>query len=52
MNNIDTLVNVVKIFPNVNPCLPEFSDPPNLENVRSHSSNSKENATPFYSIQD
>ena len=36
---IDILVKVneVKIFPSLNP---EISDPPNPENVRSHSSNS------------
>ena len=42
---IDTLINEVKFLPFLNPYLPKFSDPPNLENVRSHSSNSNENAT-------
>ena len=39
---IDTLVkrNEVKMFPFLNPYLPEFSAPPNSENVRSHYSNS------------
>ena len=42
---IDTLVNFneVKIFPFLNPNLPEFFDPPNPENVSSHQSNSNEN---------
>ena len=45
----DTLVkrNEVKILPFLNPYLPEISDPPNPENVRSHSSNSNENVTPL-----
>ena len=45
--------NEVKIFPFLNPYqyLPEFSDPPNPENVRSHSSNSNESTAPLYSMQ-
>ena len=41
------LSEVKTIFLFLNPYLPEFSDPPNPENVRSHSSNSNENATPL-----
>ena len=46
----DTLVkrNEVKIFPFLNPYLPEISDPPNPKNVRSYSSNSNKNVTPLY----
>ena len=46
----DTLVkrNEVKIFPFLNPYLPEISDPPNPENVRPHSSNCNKNVTPLY----
>ena len=39
--------NEVKISPILNPYLPEFFDPPNIEKVRSHSSNSNENVTPL-----
>ena len=50
-------LNELPIIAFVNPFLPEFSDPPNPENVRSHSSNlmklqphysqsSRENVTP------
>ena len=44
---IDTLVkrNEVKIFPFLNPYLPEFSAPLNSENVRSHYSNSTPSST-------
>ena len=40
-------IDEVKVFPFLNSYLPEFSDSPNPENVRLHSSNSKENATPL-----
>ena len=42
MKWIDTVVkfNEVKIYAFLNPYLPEYFDPPNPENVRSHSSNS------------
>ena len=40
--------NEVKIFPFLNPYLPEISDPSNPENVRSHSSNCNKNVTPLY----
>jgi len=44
-------LNVVKIFPFLNPYLPQFSDPPNPENVRFHSSNSNEIASPFVKMR-
>ena len=37
----------INIFLSLNPYLPEFSDPPLPKNVRSHSSNAIENATPL-----
>ena len=40
-------IDEVKVFPFLNSYLPEFSDSPNPENVRLHSSNSNENATPL-----
>ena len=49
LKGIDTLVkfNEVKIFPFLNSYLPDFSDPPNPENLRPHPSNSNENVTPL-----
>ena len=38
---------VSKNLPIFNPYLPEFSHPPNTENVLSHSINSNENVTPL-----
>ena len=40
-------IEEVKIVPFLNPSLPEFSDSPNPEDERPHSSNSNENATPL-----
>ena len=55
--NVSQLLNIKKeptrtifqprIFPFLNPCLPEFSYPRNPENVRPHSSNSTKNVTPL-----
>ena len=48
--NIKTAAGTIfqlRIFLFLNPCLPEFSYPKNLENVRPHSSNSTKNVTPL-----
>ena len=45
MNDTSVKLNEVKIYPFLDLHLPEFSDLPNPENVRSHSSNSNKNAT-------
>ena len=48
--NIKTTAGTIfqpRIFLFLNPCLPEFSHPKNLENLRPHSSNSTKNETPL-----
>ena len=50
MLNIKTTAGTIfqpRIFLFLNPCLPEFSNPKNPENLRSHSSNSTKNVTPL-----
>ena len=50
LSNIKTTAGTIfqpRFFLFLNPCLPEFSYPKNLENLRPHSSNSTENVTPL-----
>ena len=50
MLNIKTTAGTIfqlRTFLFLNPCLPEFSYPKNLENLRPHSSNSTKNVTPL-----